>query len=267
MLPSQEFFTNYTKNNGIPWQERSVLTEYLQVITLKCLSQSICKNKISFLGGTALRLGWNLPRFSEDLDFDLLDKEKFDIEKLKEELLKQFQRLNFVVDIRTKKTENIFIIYLRFNQVLQPFGLDAQESQKLLIKFEIDYDPPKHIKTETKVLSGYGESFPLVFNALETIYAQKIIALVYRPYQKSRDIYDTKWFVFQNNLEPNYKLLQEKGIKVKNKKELIAVIQKRLAELDLKQAAHDVKRFLFDPKEAEWILDLPKYLERAKLVD
>ena len=115
MLPSQEFFKNYAKTNGIPWQERSILTEYLQVMTLKCLSQSTYRNRISFLGGTALRLGWGLPRFSEDLDFDLLEKEKFDIEILKDELLKRLELLDFKVDVRAKKTENIFIIFLRFS--------------------------------------------------------------------------------------------------------------------------------------------------------
>lgn len=263
MLPSQQFFKEYTKDNRIPWQERSVLTEYLQVITLKCLSQSSCKDKISFLGGTALRLGWGLSRFSEDLDFDLLNKRKFDIEKLKEDLIKQFQLLNFKVDIRTKKTENIFIIYLRFNEVLRPFGFSVPKNQKLLIKFEIDYDPPKNIITETRVLNGFRESFPLVFNTLETIYAQKMIALMFRPYQKSRDIYDIRWFIFQKNLEPNYKLLAEKGIKVKNKAELVSVVKERLLKMDLKKATVDVRRFLFDPREAEWIRDLPKYLDSA----
>ncbi len=264
MLPSQEFFKNYTKNNGIPWQERSVLTEYLQVITLRCLSQSSFQKKISFLGGTALRLGWGLPRFSEDLDFDLLDKKKFDIEKLKDELFDQLSLFGFKVDMRTKKTENIFIIFLRFSEVLRPFGFSVPRNQKLLLKFEIDYDPPKKIQTETRVLSGYSESFPIVFNTLETIYAQKIIALMYRPYQKSRDVYDARWFVFQKNLEPNYDLLNEKKIKAKNKSELIPIIQKRLLEMDLKQAAVDVRRFLFDPREADWIKDLPEYLNSAK---
>jgi len=263
MLPSQEFFKNYAKTNGIPWQERSILTEYLQVMTLKCLSQSTYRNRISFLGGTALRLGWGLPRFSEDLDFDLLEKEKFDIEILKDELLKRLELLDFKVDVRAKKTENIFIIFLRFSEVLRPFGFSVPKNQKILLKFEIDYDPPKTIQTEARILSGYGESFPLIFNTLETIYAQKITALMYRPYQKSRDIYDTRWFAFQKNLEPNYKLLDEKKIRVNNKSELISVIRKRLVKMDLKQASIDVRRFLFDPREAEWIKDLPKYLDSA----
>jgi len=69
------------------------------------------------------------------------------------------------------------------------------------------------------------------------------------------------WFLSQKEIEPNYKLLQEKGIEVGSREELIDFLQKKVGESDLKQAAKDVERFLFYPEQAQWILKLPKYLE------
>src|SRR3972149_1697860 len=49
--------------------EFSIFREYLQLIFLSYLYQEKGASKIIFKGGTALRLLFGSPRFSEDLDF------------------------------------------------------------------------------------------------------------------------------------------------------------------------------------------------------
>ena len=144
---------------------------------------------------------------------------------------------------------------------MKEMGLSGMDNQKLTIKFEIDPTPQKNIEYETKQIFSYGKTFNIVANTEETLFAQKIIALKFRPYQKGRDFYDIIWFMSQKNIEPNYKLLGEKGLRIKNRRELKIEMKKIISKLDLKQAAKDAERFLFYPEKAKWIADFGKYLE------
>lgn len=261
MLPSKIFFKNYTKENSIPWQEKNILAEYLQTQILLVLSSSSFNTRLSFLGGTCLRFIHKANRFSEDLDFDLAEKRKFNIYKLAEEIKNGLEDRGFNLDTKVKKTEVIYIVSFRFKGVLQEFNFDVPKNQKLLVKFEIDFNPAKSIQTETGFVESFNEKFPLKVNTLETLYSQKIIAITSRPYQKGRDFYDLVWFLAQKKLEPNYKLLKEKKFKIKNRGELVDFLEDQVQKSDLKQAAKDVERFLFYPQQAQWILNLPEYLE------
>ena len=62
----------YNPNNieGI----KNSMKEVLQDIILSGLGKSDFFKKAVFYGGTSLRIFRNLPRFSEDLDFTLIDK-------------------------------------------------------------------------------------------------------------------------------------------------------------------------------------------------
>ena len=62
--------------------EINALKEIIQEIVLSGLSRGNFFNEGAFYGGTALRIFYNLDRFSEDLDFALLKPDKnFDISK------------------------------------------------------------------------------------------------------------------------------------------------------------------------------------------
>lgn len=261
MLPNKDFFKKYAQSKNIPWQEKNILLEYLQTQILKALSLSKFNDSLSFLGGTCLRFAHNIGRFSEDLDFDLLKKDGFKIEELMQEIKKRLELQGFVVDARTKTTDNIYIIFFKFRNVLREFGFNASEDEKMLIKFEIDFNPYKNIRTETKFADSFNERFPILVNTLETLFAQKVLAIIFRPYQKGRDFYDLVWFLSQKNIEPNWKIFQDKAVKIENRKELIEFLEKQAQKSDLKQAAKDVERFLFYPEQAQWILKLPEYLK------
>lgn len=264
MLPNKDFFKKYAKEKNIPWQEKNILLEYLQTQILKALSLSKFNDSLSFLGGTCLRFAHNINRFSEDLDFDLLKKNGFEIDELMRDIEDKLELQGFETDVRTKTTENIHIIYFRFRRVLREFGFNVQKDEKVLVKFEIDFNPSEYILTETKFADSFNERFPMLVNTPETLFAQKIIAIIFRPYQKGRDFYDLVWFLSQKRIEPNYEIFKEKGIEIKNRQELIEFLRAQVAKSDLGQAAKDVERFLFYPEQARWILKLPEYLESFK---
>ncbi|MDP3142931.1 MAG: nucleotidyl transferase AbiEii/AbiGii toxin family protein, partial [Candidatus Omnitrophota bacterium] len=56
--PKQDFFNQYREN---------MIIEVVQA-----LAKSEAGSQIAFKGGTALRLFYDLPRFSEDVDYDFL---------------------------------------------------------------------------------------------------------------------------------------------------------------------------------------------------
>jgi len=132
------------------------------------------------------------------------------------------------------------------------------------VKFEIDFDPYRNIRTETRFADSFNERFPMLVNSIDTLFAQKVLAIVFRPYQKGRDFYDLVWFLSQRDIEPNYEIFKEKGIDIKNRRELISFLEERATTSDLEQAAKDVERFLFHPEQAKWILKLPEYLKGFK---
>jgi hypothetical protein len=167
----------------------------------------------------------------------------------------------FDIDARTKTTKSIHIIFFKFKNVLREFGFQVPKDEKILIKFEIDFQPCENIRTETKFSDSFNERFPMQVNSPETLFAQKILAIVFRPYQKGRDFYDLVWFLSQKNIEPRYAILKEKQIPIGNRAELIGFLERQAEKSDLKQAAKDVERFLFYPEQAGWILKLPEYLK------
>ncbi len=254
------FLEDYIKRSGIPNIPRRVLTEYLQAEILAVVYNSKFGSYLSFLGGTCLRFIHKIERFSEDLDFDLI-KDELDYEELAKFIEKKLKELGFSLDTTIKKTENIIIINVKFSKVMKEIGLSDFSDQKLKIKFEVDPMPYKNIHYESKQVFAYGKSFNIISNTFETLFAQKVIAILLRPYQKGRDFYDLVWFLAQKNIEPNYEIFKEKRIDIKNRNELIKFLEDQARKTNLKQAAKDVERFLFYPEQAQWILKLPEYLK------
>lgn len=254
------FLEDYIKRSGIPNVPRRVLTEYLQAEILAIVFNSKFGPHLSFLGGTCLRFVHRIERFSEDLDFDLI-KPDLDYDALAKFLGKKLRELGFPADATVKKTENIIIINVKFSQVMKEMGVSDLEDQKLKIKFEIDPTPYASIRHESRQVFAYGKSFNIISNTLETLFAQKILAIIFRPYQKGRDFYDLVWFLSQKKIEPNYEIFKEKGIKIANRQELIDFLKEQAKKSDLEQAVRDVERFLFYPEQAKWILKLPEYLK------
>src|SRR3989338_1316292 len=257
------FIEDYIKRNGIPNIPRRVLTEYLQSEVLSVVFNSKFGSHISFLGGTCLRFVYKAERFSEDLDFDLI-KPGLDYEELAGFIEKKLKELGFQADAIFKQNEKIITITVKSSSVMREMELSDLNDQKLKIKFEINPNPFKNIHYHSKQIFSYGKSFNIITNDLETLFAQKVIAILLRPYQKGRDFYDLVWFLSQKNIEPNYEIFKEKGIDIKNRFELVKFLENQAEKTDLKQAAKDVERFLFYPEQAQWILKLPEYLKSFK---
>src|SRR3990167_11116744 len=90
-----EFFLKTLEEEGkrlnIPANKnRALIREYLQTRIIAALYDKEGSPKLSFIGGTSLRLLRDLDRFSEDLDFDNLGLTDFEIAELVQEIVKRF---------------------------------------------------------------------------------------------------------------------------------------------------------------------------------
>lgn len=106
MLSRYELYSDYDRMNA--------LKEILQEITLCGLSRSGFFKKAAFYGGTALRMFYGLDRFSEDLDFSLIERdESFDLSEWFTAIEKEVSSYGLNLSVEKKRYSNTIRILKR----------------------------------------------------------------------------------------------------------------------------------------------------------
>lgn len=245
---------------------RNAMREIYQEIALLGIYSGGFFEKAVFYGGTCLRIFHNLPRFSEDLDFSLLQRdENFDIEKYFKCIINEFEAFGISATIRKKdKKDKISSIETAILNVL------ANNFQKTIkIKIEVDKNPPLNFVAEPKTLL-MPKSFNVSAMTLPNLYASKLHAVLFRSWKtrvKGRDWFDFEWYV-KNNIPLNLEHLQHRIRHFGNlSQEYIAendikdLLLKKIDEIDLAQAINDVKIFTKHHEELTiWSKDYFKFL-------
>lgn len=221
------------------------LKEYIQYLVLHLIYNHSSFKKLVFKGGSCLRICYNLPRLSEDLDFDCEKKQLFNqlLPDLEKYLSVEIRRKYFP-PLETKIQSNIRL-YLKF-PLLYKLGLAKKpESDKLYVKIEIeDAILPKASFTLTSV-SKFGFNFMAYHYDLSTLMTGKIHAFLNRLWF-TRDFYDLYWFL-QNNSKPNWRALK-KITPIKNEIELKKILIERISKtVTPRKLNYDLVNFLPDP--------------------
>ncbi len=251
------------KNND---EKRNVIKEVMQEIVLCGLSKAGFFNVAAFYGGTALRIFYGLDRFSEDLDFSLLIKDKeFDLSKYFPVLKEVVSSYGLDVDIELKnKTKDSYVqsAFLKGDTIehfllFYPNDLveGINKNEKVKIKFEIDTMPPGLATYETKyrlLPTPYG----VKLYDESSLFSGKIHAVICRSWKskvKGRDLYD---YIFYLSRKSKYNLphLREKLIdsgfidketKLDND-DIKRILIDRFNEIDFEAAKNDVVPFIKD---------------------
>ncbi len=227
--------------------------EFLQFVILKILYDKTALDCLAFTGGTALRVLFDLRRFSEDMDFSLVKKERYDFQNIHHDLLTGFKLHGLNVEIKSDEKNNVHIFLLRFNDLLKPLGISPLSSQKLVIKLEADTNPPSggHLMS-TLVSKTF--MFNVLHFDLPSLFATKLHACFYRKYTKGRDYYDLLWYAGKK-ICPNYILLNNAIIQTQGKnpgidgKNLKDFLLDKVEKVDFVRVRQDVGRFLEDKSE------------------
>lgn len=246
--------------------KRNVIKEVMQEIVLCGLSKAGFFNVAAFYGGTALRIFYGLDRFSEDLDFSLLVKDKeFDLSKYFPVLKEVVSSYGLDVDIELKnKTKDSYVqsAFLKGDTIehfllFYPNDLveGINKNEKVKIKFEIDTMPPGLATYETKyrlLPTPYG----VRLYDESSLFSGKIHAVICRSWKsrvKGRDLYD---YIFYLSRKSKYNLphLREKLIESSfidketklDNDDVKRILIDRFNEIDFEVAKNDVVPFIKD---------------------
>ena len=132
----------------------NVEQEVMQHIALAGLHRGGFFQHAAFYGGTCLRLFHNLPRYSEDMDFSLIEKRNdIHIENYFPSIIEEFRLAGHEVNI-VKKDKKIFgrveSAFLKDNT--EAYDIKFQTKKTVKVKIELDTDPPLAFETEQLVL-------------------------------------------------------------------------------------------------------------------
>ena len=169
------------------------LREFLQILCLKIIHDKGYFKNVAFVGGTALRVLYDLRRFSEDLDFSVIKTEGYDFSEIIKALEYELKLYGLNVESKNKIDKTVQSSFLKFNQLLKEFGLSQLEEQKLSVRIEVDSNPPKGWGTESTLINKT-YVFPILHFDLPSLYATKLHACFFRRFIKGRDFYDFIWY-------------------------------------------------------------------------
>lgn len=177
-------------------KKRGIIREFLHARFLTLLYAQPEASKLSFVGGTALRLLHGLDRFSEDLDFDNLGLRRKEIHTMIETVVAAIKRENVDVELISQTKTTISYHELRFPRLLFDLKLTTNPREKLMIKVD-ESSQWTGQKPEVLLFSKYGLIERIVTNRLEEVFVQKLAAYVDRKQTQPRDIYDLVWLFAQ----------------------------------------------------------------------
>ena len=187
------------------WQTTAdnVTREYFQQLFLSRLYQEHGSDGLLFKGGTALRIIWQSPRFSEDLDFTGNITIK-GIEALIEGALAKIEMEGIQTEIAESKSTS--------GGYLAIFQFETSE-YKSRIQVEVSLrSGKKGIGTAALIQSDLVVPYTLIHLKQEILVAEKIQACLTRA--KARDFYDL-YFILRSRMAFKEAFIQDKQLKEK----------------------------------------------------
>lgn len=252
---------------------KSILREIVQSIILVGLSRTDFFKKASFYGGTALRIFYDLNRYSEDLDFTLnYVDEKFSFVPYLEAINNVALSYGLELEISavqkqiSSPIESAFaklntyqtFINLKLNEELAKL---LHKDELIKVKFEIDCKPALGFSSESKWID-MPEFAPIIVLDEESLFSGKIHAVLCRNYKnrvKGRDYYDFLFYM-KRKVKPNLNYLRNKLINTGKISDLdkfdINILKKmlinRFETVDFNQVKKEVERFIIKKEDLSY---------------
>ncbi|MCG2712080.1 MAG: nucleotidyl transferase AbiEii/AbiGii toxin family protein [Candidatus Omnitrophica bacterium] len=245
----------------------NALKEIIQEIALLGLWRSKFFEKGAFYGGSALRILYGLDRFSEDLDFSLLEKDtNFSFKGYCRAIEDELKSFGFSVSVESKQKKmgtDIDSVFIKAGTLKNIISIAISESVKkkihqgktMKIKLEIDKNPPGGFSTEARYLL---QPVPFFVNTytLPHLFAGKMHAILCRPWVnrvKGRDWYDFVWYVGRctsvglKHLEDRMKQTGHlKSSEVLTEENFKQRLLEKIDSIDFDKAKKDVENLLKD---------------------
>jgi len=241
--------------------QKLMLKEYIQCQILEYLSTSRYITKLSFIGGTNLRLIKHIDRFSEDLDFDCKDISKEEFISMTDKIIRYLTRSGYHVEPKEREHDKLtaYRRSLYFPQLLFSLHVSGYRNARFLIKSETQ-DQQISYKTVPAFVQSCGFYFPLPVPPDDVLCSMKLSAVLNR--SKGRDFYDAMFLLGQT--KPNYEFLKGKH-GIHNEEELKRALASRLTEVDLTNKQKDIEHLLFNSQRSNMITTFPSFINNLDL--
>lgn len=246
---TSETLLQEAKERGLPVnKKRALVREYLQALMLNAIFKSPFGDKLYFAGGTALRFIYDLPRFSEDLDFNAKGLKPSEFDKLLLFVKSRMENEGFEVAFRRKDIYDVFSARFNFTKVISGFGFSDSRGSDILIKLETNV-PSWKIKSETVAVNSFGQLFTAQIMEKGSFLAEKSHAFLRRC--RGRDVYDII-FQLKNKFPIDEEMFKAKKIDGTPKEALLKKFES-LKTANMKSLVNQVRPFLFKEEEIELV--------------
>ena len=215
-----------------------VFQEDVQKTILTALSRKELFNHLVFQGGTALRLFYGNPRFSEDLDFVTIEGKKTDVLVKNADHIQDFVEESYPFldgsDVRIQKNDEIKRL------VLKTQSNDLR--QKLRVHIEA-FQVPSY-DNGPKILDHRPFHPSVRVESMGEILCDKLVALIGRNYIKGRDLWDVHYLVQERDISIDRGLVEKKLDDYGIEDIESSAALKRCKNEGLKALDNEMKRFL-----------------------
>lgn len=263
------------------------LREIIQQVALLGLWRSKFFERAAFYGGSALRIIYGIDRFSEDLDFSLLEADPaFCLADYGQALKRELLSFGFSVEVESKTKKEKTTVQSPFlktdtREQMISVGIKPElvkqipPNQVLKIKLEVDVTPPPGFSTEMRYLLK-----PIPFSVrtftLPDMFAGKMHAVLCRQWKsrlKGRDWYDLVWFTAHHpelrlsHLEQRMRQTGHwKGSSPLDENAFRELLIGRVKSVDVEQIKREVEPFVSNPAalevwSREFFLDVVKRIK------
>ncbi len=264
----QSLIDRYQPQTLQDWE--NALKEIVQELALLGLWRAKFYEHAAFYGGTALRIFHGLPRFSEDMDFSLLEPAgDVNLAPYLEAIRSELASLGFSFEVEPKSkrietaVESAFIkggTRVNLLSIGAPEGLRnlLPKPQRIKIKLEVDTNPPAGADYGVKTLL-VPIPFQVKLFTLPCLFAGKLHAVLCRNWKqrvKGRDYYDFIWYLGRGipcHLPHLQKRMEQTGhwdeSWILDLPALRKLLLERFETVDFEQAKSDVRPFIQDADE------------------
>ncbi len=248
------------------------LREAIQLVALLGLWRGRFFEHAAFYGGTALRIVHGVPRFSEDIDFSLLETDRnFSLRPYLDSVSRELEAFGFTCSVQGRDRftggaiESAFVKANTKKHILQvapTAGLAERlpANQLLKVKLELNTEPPEGFSTEAHAVID-----PVPFHVrtyvLPDLFAGKLHSVLCRRWKsrvKGRDWYDMIWFLRREtplHLAHLEARLRQSGDWTRDEALDLTAFRRMyegaVARTDFSRAAQDALPFIADSRELD----------------